>query len=40
MVKKLKKGVVEGFWTVEVAGMARFVELHHGVVGQVVEMLK
>lgn len=40
MVKEGKKGEVEGFGLVEVAGMACIVQLHHGVVGQVAELLK
>lgn len=40
MVKEGKKGEVEGFWLVEVAGMTCIVQLHHRVVGQVAELLK
>lgn len=40
MVEKGKEGKVEGFWLVEVAGMTCIVQLHHGVVGQVAELLK
>jgi hypothetical protein len=40
MVKEGKKGEVEGFWLVEVAGMTCIMQLHHRVVGQVAELLK
>lgn len=40
MVKECEKGEVEGFGVMEVAGMARVVQLHHRVVGQVVELLQ
>lgn len=40
MIEEGEEGEVEGFWLVEVAGVACIVQLPHGVVGQVAELLK
>lgn len=40
MVEEGEKGEVESCWLVQVAGMTCMVQLHHGVVGQMAELLK